>query len=210
MLVNPVMPTMIYDDASADNASWALPAVAMLGLGGVAGFFAAKKAGGDASVSRRDFLGAGAALAAPGAAFADGASSAATKERARSIYGSRVFRLSGKSTEAVLEDKNTLQLFISGAYPKGSDTAATLRGLQKAIVKAAKAGDSGETQKNLKEFIAVGKIREVDTVKGGNFDPTQRRNPGAPTTLDMEAQMGTQAFALYKPLPSGAKAPINK
>merc|ERR1719238_1309748 len=204
MLVNPVMPTMIYDDASADNASWALPAVAMLGLGGVAGFFAAKKAGGDASVSRRDFLGAGAALAAglaaPGAAFADGASSAATKERARSIYGSRVFRLSGKSTEAVLEDKNTLQLFISGAYPKGSDTAATLRGLQKAIVKAAKAGDSGETQKN----------REVDTVKGGNFDPTQRRNPGAPTTLDMEAQMGTQAFALYKPLPSGAKAPINK
>merc|ERR1719238_179105 len=204
MLVNPVMPTMIYDDASADNASWALPAVAMLGLGGVAGFFAAKKAGGDASVSRRDFLGAGAALAAglaaPGAAFADGASSAATKERARSIYGSRVFRLSGKSTEAVLEDKNTLQLFISGAYPKGSDTAATLRGLQKAIVKAAKAGDSGETQKN----------RKVDTVKGGNFDPTQRRNPGAPTTLDMEAQMGPQAFALSKPLPSGAKAPINK
>merc|ERR1719281_1997274 len=105
---------MIYDDASADNASWALPAVAMLGLGGVAGFFAAKKAtGGDASVSRRDFLGAGAALAAPGAAFADGASSKAVKERSRAIYGSRVFRLQGKSTEAVLEDKNAFKLFIT-------------------------------------------------------------------------------------------------
>jgi hypothetical protein len=77
-------------------------------------------------------------------------------------------------------------------------------------VKAAKAGDSGETQKNLKEFIALGKIREVDTVRGGNFDPTQRRNAGAPPTAEIEAQMGTQAFALYKPLPSGAKAPINK
>merc|ERR1719258_601651 len=115
---------MIYDDASADNASWALPAVAMLGLGGVAGFFAAKKAGGDASVRRRDFLGAGAALAAglaaPGAAFADGASSKAVKERSRAIYGSRVFRLAKASPEQVLEDKNVLTLFITGSY-RGDD-----------------------------------------------------------------------------------------
>jgi len=215
MLVNPVMPTMIYDDASADNASWALPAVAMLGLGGVAGFFAAKKAGGDASVSRRDFLGAGAALAAglaaPGAAFADGASSKAVKERSRAIYGSRVFRLQGKSTEAVLEDKNAFKLFITGAYRTDEpELRKQLTTLSTNIVKAAKAGDSGETQKGLKEFIALGKIRETDVVKGGNFDPTQRRNPGAPPTAEIEAQMGTQAFALYKPLPSGSKAAINK
>merc|ERR1719321_109367 len=187
----------------------------MLGLGGVAGFFAAKKAGGDASVSRRDFLGAGAALAAglaaPGAAFADGASSKAGKEGSRAIYGSRVFRLQGKSTEAVLEDKNAFKLFITGAYRTDEpELRKKLTTLSANIVKAAKAGDSGETQKGIKEFIALGKIRETDIVKGGNFDPTQRRNPGAPPTAEIEAQMGTSAYALYKPIKDGQKSAINK
>merc|ERR1719152_901418 len=139
----------------------------MLGLGGVAGFFAAKKAtGGDASVSRRDFLGAGAALAAglaaPGAAFADGASSKAVKERSRAIYGSRVFRLQGKSTEAVLEDQNALTLFITGAYRNDDlPTQKKLKALAKDIEKAAKSGDSASTQKSIKEFIALAKIREL-------------------------------------------------
>jgi len=61
-----------------------------------------------------------------------------------------------------------------------------------------------------KEFIALGKIRETDIVKGGNFDPTQRRNPGAPPTAEIEAQMGTSAYALYKPIKDGQKSAINQ
>ena len=37
-------------------------------------------------------------------------------------------------------------------------------------------------------------------VAGGNFNPLQRRNAGAPPTSEIEAQMGTQAFALYEPI----------
>ena len=36
-------------------------------------------------------------------------------------------------------------------------------------------------------------------MQGNNWDARQRRNPGAPPTSEIEAQMGTQAFALYAP-----------
>jgi len=93
-------------------------------------------------------------------------------------------------------------LFTTGAYRSAADKETTkkLKSLEKAIVKAAKAGDSAATQSGVKEFIAVGKIKELDTVAGGNFNPLQRRNAGAPGTAEIEAQMGTQAFALYTPL----------
>merc|ERR1719311_572009 len=169
----------------------------MLGLGGIFAYLATSSEGTAKQalpMSRRDLLGSAAAVAAmaPLAASADGASSKAVKERSRAIYGSRVFRLQGKSTEAVLEDKNAFKLFITGAYRTDEpELRKQLTTLSANIVKAAKAGDSGETQKGLKEFIALGKIRETDIVKGGNFDPTQRRNPGAPPTAEIEAQMGT-------------------
>merc|ERR1711918_175620 len=90
----------------------------------------------------------------------------------------------GASTEKVLEEKNALTLFITGAYRN----------------------DDLPTQKKL---IQVAKIRELDTVKGGNYDPRQRRNPGAPSTSEIEAQMGTQVYALYQPLKPGGAKPIN-
>jgi hypothetical protein len=149
----------------------------------------------------------------PLAANADGAGSKAVKEKSRAIYGSRIFRLTGKSTEQVLDEKNALQLFITGAYRNeagSKDTITQLKKLAQTIEKSAKAGDSGSTQSALKEFIQVAKIRELDTVPGGNFDPTQRRNPGAPPTIEIENQMGTQKFALYKALKDGSKPAINK
>jgi len=155
-------------------------------------------------VSRREALFAGAAAAAfaPLAAHADGASSKAVLERARSIYGSRVFRLQGATPAAVLEEENVFTLFTTGAYRSAADkeTVSKLKSITKSIVKAAKAGDAAGTSAGVKDFVAVGKIREVDVVSGGNFNPKQRRNPGAPPTAEIEAQMGTQAFALYQPL----------
>lgn len=157
-----------------------------------------------ADCSRRELFStvAAAAAFAPLAAYADGATSGQTLARARAIYGSRVFRLQGASTDAVLEEKNMFTLFTTGAYRSAADKETTkkLKSLEKAIVKAAKAGDSAATQSGVKEFIAVGKIKELDTVAGGNFNPLQRRNAGAPGTAEIEAQMGTQAFALYTPL----------
>jgi len=209
VIVAPIMPA-----PQASTADWVLPSVAMLGLGGILAHLATSNgAEKKASLSRRDVLGAGAAVAAfaPLAANADGASSKAVKERSRSIYGSRVFRLSGASTEKVLEEKNVLTLFITGAYRNDDlPTQKKLKALAKSIEKSAKAGDSSATQAGLKEFIQLAKIREQDTVAGGNFDPKQRRNPGAPPTAEIEAQMGTQKFALYEPLKKGAAPAINK
>merc|ERR1719379_3250470 len=135
----------------------------MLSLGGMFGYLATSLNGATKQVNRRELLGGAAAAVAmaPLAASADGASSKAVKERSRAIYGSRVFRLTGASTEKVLEEKNALTLFITGAYRNDDlPTQKKLKALEKSIVKAAKAGDAGATQAGLKEFIEVGKIRE--------------------------------------------------
>ena len=147
-------------------------------------------------------LGVRVLAAAPLAAHADGASSKTVLERARAIYGSRVFRLQGAAPAQVAEEINTFTLFTTGAYRsvKDKDTVTKLKALAKDIAKASKAGDAAATSAKVKEFVAVGKIRELDVLPGGNFNPQQRRNPGAPATAEIEAQMGTQAFALYRPL----------
>jgi hypothetical protein len=208
MLQAPLVPVA---ETSA-GAGWVLP-IAMLGLGGIVAYFATGDSASNSVSSRRDVLKTGAALAAmaPFAAHADGATSKAVKERSRQIYGSRVFRLAKATPEQVLEEKNALTLFITGTY-RNDDLATQkkLKALAKTIEKSAKAGDSAAVQKDLKEFIQIAKITEQDTVQGGNFNPTQRRNPGAPPTAEIEAQMGTQAFALYQPLKTGAKPAINK
>lgn len=36
-------------------------------------------------------------------------------------------------------------------------------------------------------------------MKNSIFTPNQRRNPGAPPTSEIESQMGTLAYSLYKP-----------
>ena len=41
------------------------------------------------------------------------------------------------------------------------------------------------------------KSRATDRAECVPVDPKQRRNAGAPATSEIEAQMGTQAFALY-------------
>eukprot|EP00310_Coccolithus_braarudii_P020319 CAMPEP_0183351434 /NCGR_PEP_ID=MMETSP0164_2-20130417/24845_1 /TAXON_ID=221442 /ORGANISM="Coccolithus pelagicus ssp braarudi, Strain PLY182g" /LENGTH=193 /DNA_ID=CAMNT_0025523615 /DNA_START=30 /DNA_END=611 /DNA_ORIENTATION=+ len=157
--------------------------------------------------TRRDFLSTGAAalaLAVPLAASADGANSIGNAFKARAIYGSRIYRLQSASAATILGEKNAFTLFISGAYRTSDvkETATALKALQKAALAAAASGDEAGAKSKVKEFIALGKIVELDTKQGGNFDPRQRRNPGAPPTAEIEAQMGTQAYALYTALPT--------
>lgn len=83
---------------------------------------------------------------------------------------------------------------------KDKETKAALTKASKTAISAANKGDKAGAQAAVKEFIAIGGIKEQDTLAGGNYNPTQRRNPGAPPTSEIEAQMGTQAFALYRPL----------
>ena len=160
----------------------------------------------ESMMSRRQaFTSAAAAAiaAAPLAAFADGAASPAVRERARALYGSRVARLVGASPEAVLEEKNMFTLFTTGVYRSDSaskDKRTKLTVLTKTAVAAAKKGDSAGAQAAIKEFIAVGEIKSVDTLELSIYNPKQRRNPGAPTTDTILDQMGSQKFALYEPV----------
>merc|ERR1719453_465426 len=109
------------------------------------------------------------------------------------------------AADAIVDEKNVFTLFETGAYPRTGnaafkDTQKALKAAGKKAVAAAKAGDKAGANAAVKEYIAIGKIKELDTVQGGNFNPKQRRNAGAPPTSEIEAQMGTQAFALYQPL----------
>ena len=150
----------------------------------------------DAPLSRREALfgmGVSAAAFSPLAAHADGASSKAVLERARAIYGSRVFRLSGASVDKILEEKNAFTLFTTGAYRSDAatkDTKAKLTALSKTAIAAAKKGDTAGAQAAVKEFIAVGKLKDLDEIDLSIYNPKQRRNPGAPTTDTIEDQMG--------------------
>merc|ERR1712176_1308856 len=160
----------------------------------------------DMSLGRREFLqsgGATLALLPALGAHADGANSAQTAFRARAIYGSRIYRLQAANAAAILAEKNAFKLFISGAYRTGDvkPTAVQLTKLSRSILASAAAGDEAAAKKTLSEFVELAKLSELDSIKGGNFDPKQRRNAGAPPTAEIEAQMGTEAYALYTALP---------
>ena len=158
-----------------------------------------------AETSRRDLLStvaaAGAAALAPAAAFADGAASKNTREKVFIQQGSRVWRLQGADAATILSEKNAFKIFAEGAYAglkEKKPLSKELNALGDKAVKAAKAGDSSGAQAAVKEFVALAKItKEQDTVKGGSFNPKQRRNAGDPPTEAIEGQMGTEVGALY-------------
>ena len=110
----------------------------------------------EAPLARRAFVGTFAAAAvgmAPLAAFADGAASPATRERARAIYGSRIARLSNAPAADILEEKNAFKLFISGAYRSDAATKelrGKLTSISASTIASAKAGDSSGAQAGVK------------------------------------------------------------
>ena len=115
----------------------------------------------EAPLARRTVLSTFAAAAvgmAPLAAFADGAASPATRERARAIYGSRIARLTGAPAAEILDEKNAFTLFISGAYRSDAATKelrTKLTALSKTTIASAKAGDSAGAQAGVKVRLVL-------------------------------------------------------
>jgi len=164
------------------------------------------------SMDRRSIVNAAGlfAASAPLAAFADGANSRTTVQRARSIYGSRVAKLLTGTPADIVAEENAFTLFISGTY-RTIDQKATkkeLQALQKKIVTAAKAGSVDKD--SLQQFIKIAEVKDYVANPDSIFNPKQRRNAGAPATAEVVAQMGTQAYALYEPLKPGAPPATNK
>lgn len=168
--------------------------------------------------SRREVVSSAALLvgALPLSAFADGASSAYTRQKAYAIYGQRILDLQESIQpntafvkDAVNKDINAITLFTTGmawarAQRKGArsltahdpcragavqgDTQKQLMKIKKDILKAADADDAPAVKEGLNQFIAVGKIRRLgdDNV----FALNERRNLGAPTTDFLSKQTG--------------------
>ena len=99
------------------------------------------------------------------------------------------------------------QLFATGVYRNQDqkDTKKQLLAIQKKVVAAAEKGDAAATSAAIKEFVAVGNIKDLTANPETTFDPKARRNAGAPKTSEILAQMGSEAYAFTTPLPPSKK-----
>ena len=113
---------------------------------------------------------AAAAGAVPMAAFADGAVSAATVNRARGIYGDRIAALKSAVAAgdfgAVAAEKNAFILFNSGAYPgvkNKANKAAAIAGTND-IFAAIRSGDKAALSSAYSAYVAANDISGLPTV----------------------------------------------
>jgi hypothetical protein len=132
-------------------------------------------------MDRRAAMGAIAAaglVAVPSIASADGAISAATIQRARFIYGSRIAALKDAVAKgdfgAVADEKNAFILFNSGAYPRIVDKAdkkSAIAGTN-AIFAAIRSKDSSGLKKAYESYCAANGIKDpapLDISKGQGY-----------------------------------------
>merc|ERR1712106_1036418 len=115
-----------------------------------------------------------------------------------------IFALQGKSAATIVEEKAAFTLFLSGAYrtSMGGEAKANkkeLTALSEKIMKTANAG--GDAQADLKKFIATAKITDQYNTPLTIWNPTQRRNAGAPTTDTVMDQSGSMGYSFYQTLP---------
>lgn len=125
----------------------------------------------------------------PSAAVADGAASAATKLRARGIYGSRIAALKSSvasgNIDAIADEKNAFVLFNSGAYT--TDRArrqAAIAGTNE-IFAAVRSGDKSAVKKAYDAYMKANDISELPSVSkdkgqgaGGDYDYRARTPAG--------------------------------
>jgi len=149
--------------------------------------------GGSTSMTRRDLALAAASAAAatvftpPLAAQADGATSRATRERARAMYGSRIFRLQGAASKQILDEESAFDMYITSGYASfgtgsGNDFAKVeeLNGIRNKLIASAKKGDDTAAGALVKDFIKAGSIKELDQNKLNQYNPLERRSMGSP------------------------------
>jgi Photosystem II Psb31 protein len=132
------------------------------------------------AVSQVAFTAAAAAgaLAAPQLALADGAVSAATKQRATAVYGGKIAALKSAvdsgNFSAVADEKNAFILFNSGAYPTAKDKSSKAAAVAATndIFKAVKAGDKAGLKKAYDSYVASNGIKPLPALtvdKGQGF-----------------------------------------
>jgi Photosystem II Psb31 protein len=130
---------------------------------------------------------------APQLAFADGAVSAASRLKARTVYGNRIYDLKAAvdagNFDAVAAEKSAFILFNSGAYAKDKTGAkqAAIEGTN-AIFAAIKAGDKAALKSAYSKYVASNEITglpKVDNQKGQGY------------SSDFDYRRGTQAGAIY-------------
>jgi hypothetical protein len=148
------------------------------------------------SVDRRAAFGqiaVGAAVVAglPQFALADGAVSAATIARAKSVYGGKIASLKAAvekgDLEAVAAEKNAFILFNSGAYPsaKSKDAKKAAVADTNAIFAAVRSGDKSALKSAYSKYVAANGIKPtpvVDAKSGqgysGDYDYKVRTTAG--------------------------------
>lgn len=130
-------------------------------------------------------LGLGIAAAGmPGAAFADGAVSDASRSRARGIYGPKVLATGG-APAAVLGEETSFKLYVSGGL-KRKDEQKVANAALKDLLAAAKKGDDGATKDAYKKYLAAtgldkpSPFTDKDAYQGSSsdFTWTNRTNKG--------------------------------
>jgi len=103
-------------------------------------------------------------VAVPGMASADGAISAATIQRSRYTYGSRIADLKaavdGGDFGAVAEEKNAFILFNSGAYPRSKDKSKKAAAIAATndIFKAIRSKDKSALKSAYDSYVASNDI----------------------------------------------------
>ena len=91
------------------------------------------------SLTRRDAVFAGVTAAAmPFAAFADGSAGPGTLQKARLSYGQRLLTLQDASTDAILENKATINLYVSAVNRAKGAKVDPRKSEANAIIAAAK------------------------------------------------------------------------
>lgn len=137
--------------------------------------------------------GAAVVTVAPQLAFADGAVSAASRLKARTVYGNRIYDLKAAvdagNFDAVAAEKSAFILFNSGAYAKDKTGAkqAAIEGTN-AIFAAIKAGDKAALKSAYSKYVASNEITalpKVDNQKGQGY------------SSDFDYRRGTSAGAIY-------------
>jgi hypothetical protein len=116
---------------------------------------------------------AGAVLAGvPAIASADGAASAATRERARAVYGNRIAALKAAVDAgdfgAIADEKNAFILFNSGAYSTDKAKKKAAIAGTNSIFAAIRSGDKAAVKKAYSDYVASNNIKAFESVKSDN------------------------------------------
>lgn len=92
--------------------------------------------------------------------------------KSRAVYGSRVYRLQDATPAAIVEEKNAFTLFVTGVYGSTADKATKkqLEKLAAAALASASKGDAAAAQAAVRDFVALGQIKELDNLPGSYYN----------------------------------------